>query len=324
MALRLIEMVVQEKDSADIHELLKEQKVLDHRHLRLPDGEVLVRILLDAERNEAVLDLLEKRYAGEAGNRMVILPVEATLPRADPEPALAAVPGQPPPEEKQPAEGKPPGRIGREELYEDIKDAAQRSRVYLAMTVLSTVVAAIGLRHNSVTIIIIGAMVIAPLLGPNMALALELADRKVPTQMTRDCRPPKGRFILTIHDRGPVMAYEALRHYSQRDMTFRFVSNVDGTEFVEATLDLGPAETLFIVCSKTFTTLETLTNAHSARAWCLRKLGDEQAVRRYIVAVSTNAEGVAEFECADEPPLKHDSSTNALIRRYRRLRSQRS
>ncbi|MGP1677644.1 MAG: glucose-6-phosphate isomerase [Burkholderiales bacterium] len=96
-------------------------------------------------------------------------------------------------------------------------------------------------------------------------------------------------------DLGPVMAYEALRHYSQRDMTFRFVSNVDGTDFAEATRDLDPEETLFIVCSKTFTTLETLTNAHSARAWSLGKLGDESAVRRHFVAVSTNAEGVARF-----------------------------
>jgi uncharacterized hydrophobic protein (TIGR00341 family) len=163
MALRLIEMVLQEKDGAEVRELLKEHKVLEHRQIRLPDGEVLVRILLDAERNEAVLDLLEKHYTGEDGGRVVILPVEATLPRAEPEPAAA--PGQPALEET------PPGRIGREELYEDIKYAAQSSRVYLAMTVLSTVVAAIGLRHNSVAIII-GAMVIAPLLGPNMALAL--------------------------------------------------------------------------------------------------------------------------------------------------------
>ncbi len=96
-------------------------------------------------------------------------------------------------------------------------------------------------------------------------------------------------------DLGPVMAYEALRHYSQRDMTFRFVSNVDGTDFEEATRDLDPEETLFIVCSKTFTTLETLTNAHTARDWSLRKLVDERAVRRHFVAVSTNAEGVAKF-----------------------------
>ena len=96
-------------------------------------------------------------------------------------------------------------------------------------------------------------------------------------------------------DLGPVMAYEALRYYSQRDMTFRFVSNVDGTDFEEATRDLDPEETLFIICSKTFTTLETLTNAHSARAWSLRKLGDERAVRRHFVAVSTNGEGVSGF-----------------------------
>jgi glucose-6-phosphate isomerase len=96
-------------------------------------------------------------------------------------------------------------------------------------------------------------------------------------------------------DLGPVMAYEALRHYSRREMTFRFISNVDGTDFVEATRDLDPAETLFIVCSKTFTTLETLTNAHTARAWSLQALGDERAVRRHFVAVSTNADGVAKF-----------------------------
>jgi glucose-6-phosphate isomerase len=96
-------------------------------------------------------------------------------------------------------------------------------------------------------------------------------------------------------DLGPVMAYEALRDYSQRDLTFRFVSNVDGTDFVEATRDLAAAETLFIVCSKTFTTLETLTNAHAARAWCLRSLGDEHAIAKHFVAVSTNAGEVAKF-----------------------------
>ena len=96
-------------------------------------------------------------------------------------------------------------------------------------------------------------------------------------------------------DLGPVMAYEALRHYSQRDLSLRFVSNVDGTDFAEATHGLDPEDTLFIVCSKTFTTLETLTNAHSAREWSLRRLGDERAVRRHFVAVSTNAKGVSEF-----------------------------
>ncbi|UDL90454.1 glucose-6-phosphate isomerase [Mesorhizobium sp. PAMC28654] len=96
-------------------------------------------------------------------------------------------------------------------------------------------------------------------------------------------------------DLGPVMAYEALRHYSRRDMIFRFISNIDGTDFVEATRDLNPEETLFIICSKTFKTLETLTNAHTARQWVLRKLDEEQAVARHFVAVSTNADGVAEF-----------------------------
>ena len=96
-------------------------------------------------------------------------------------------------------------------------------------------------------------------------------------------------------DLGPVMAYEALRHYSRRDLTFRFVANVDGTDFAEATRDLDPAETLFIVSSKTFTTLETLTNAHTAREWTVRALGDERAVAKHFVAVSTSAAEVAKF-----------------------------
>ncbi|HEX6471110.1 MAG TPA: glucose-6-phosphate isomerase [Streptosporangiaceae bacterium] len=96
-------------------------------------------------------------------------------------------------------------------------------------------------------------------------------------------------------DLGPVMAYEALRHYSRRDMTFRFVSNVDSTDFVEATRDLSAAETLFIVSSKTFGTLETLTNAHSARDWVVGQLGAREAVAKHFVAVSTNAERVRDF-----------------------------
>jgi glucose-6-phosphate isomerase len=96
-------------------------------------------------------------------------------------------------------------------------------------------------------------------------------------------------------DLGPVMAYEALRHYTRRDLTFRFVSNVDSTDFVEATRDLQAAETLFIISSKTFGTLETLTNAHSARDWVVGQLGSADAVARHFVAVSTNAERVAEF-----------------------------
>jgi glucose-6-phosphate isomerase len=96
-------------------------------------------------------------------------------------------------------------------------------------------------------------------------------------------------------DLGPVMAYEALRHYTRRDLTFRFVSNVDSTDFAEATHDLSPDETLFIVSSKTFTTLETMTNARTARAWALAALGDESAIAKHFVAVSTNAGEVAAF-----------------------------
>src|SRR6516164_4730720 len=97
-------------------------------------------------------------------------------------------------------------------------------------------------------------------------------------------------------DLGPVMAYEALKHYSERAMTFRFVSNVDGTDFAEVVRDLDPAETLFIVSSKTFTTLETMTNAHTAREWLLAGLnGDDSAIAKHFVAVSTNAKEVTQF-----------------------------
>ncbi len=112
-----------------------------------------------------------------------------------------------------------------------------------------------------------------------------------------------GKRIKTIvnigiggSDLGPVMAYEALKHYSDRALTFRFVSNIDSTDLIEATIDLDPAETLFIVSSKTFTTLETMTNAHSARDWLLKGFGgDVKAVSKHFVAVSTNASKVAEF-----------------------------
>ncbi len=111
-----------------------------------------------------------------------------------------------------------------------------------------------------------------------------------------------GKRIQTIvnigiggSDLGPVMAYEALRHYSQRDLQFRFVSNIDGTDFHEATVDLDPEETLFIVASKTFTTLETMTNAHSAREWALAKLKQTESIAKHFVAVSTNAAEVSKF-----------------------------
>jgi uncharacterized hydrophobic protein (TIGR00341 family) len=163
MALRLIEMVLQEKDGVDLLDLLKEHKVLEHRQILLAGGDLLIRILLDAEHSEAVLDSLDKRFSSLTGTRVMMLPVEATLPRAEPEPV--ATPGEKAPEKET------PDRIGREELYEDIKDAARCSKPYLTMVALSTVVAAIGLQANNVTIVI-GAMVIAPLLGPNVAMAL--------------------------------------------------------------------------------------------------------------------------------------------------------
>jgi glucose-6-phosphate isomerase len=115
----------------------------------------------------------------------------------------------------------------------------------------------------------------------------------------RGCTGKRIRNVVNIgiggSDLGPVMAYEALRHYSDRALTLRFVSNIDGTDLFEATRDLDAAETLFIVCSKTFTTLETLTNANAARDWCVARLGDQQAVAKHFVAVSTNAPGVQAF-----------------------------
>ncbi|PKL81740.1 MAG: glucose-6-phosphate isomerase, partial [Ignavibacteriae bacterium HGW-Ignavibacteriae-3] len=96
-------------------------------------------------------------------------------------------------------------------------------------------------------------------------------------------------------DLGPVMAFEALKHYTKRDLNFRFVSNIDGTDFAEATRDADAEETLFIISSKTFTTLETMTNAHSAREWVLNQLNDHASIARHFVAVSTNADEVARF-----------------------------
>jgi uncharacterized hydrophobic protein (TIGR00341 family) len=165
MTLRLIEMVVPEPAGEELQKLLAEQSVLELKEISFGEGEVLVRILLEAEKSEAVLDILEKQYDGLEGYRIVVLPVEATLPRIEvPEP-------DEPPAGENPPEEKTPERISRHELYEDISDAAHFSRVYFAMVVLSAIVATIGMEHNSVTIVI-GAMVIAPLLGPNVALAL--------------------------------------------------------------------------------------------------------------------------------------------------------
>lgn len=161
MALRLIELVLPEDKGEEIRELLKEHHLLEHRQIPLPEEMLLVRILLDAEKSDVVLDLIEQQYADAESCRIVVLPVEATLPRIKVEDSSG--------DSKQDEEV--PERIGREELYEDIKDAARCTRVFLSMTVLATVVATVGLLTNSV-VLIIGAMVIAPLLGPNIALAL--------------------------------------------------------------------------------------------------------------------------------------------------------
>jgi len=171
VTLRLIEMVLPERAGEDLRQLLVEHPVLEVRQVGLREGEALVRILLEGEKSESVLDLLEKKYAGQEGYRVVVLPVEATLPRV--ELAQEAAPAESSPE------GKLPERISRQELYEDISDAARLSRVYFAMVVLSAIVATIGLDHNNVAIVI-GAMVIAPLLGPNVALALATALGDLP------------------------------------------------------------------------------------------------------------------------------------------------
>ena len=137
---------------------------------------------------------------------------------------------------------------------------------------------------------------------PGVHAVLDRMGRFADSVRSGEWKGHSGRRIRNIvnigiggSDLGPVMAYEALRHYTQRDLTFRFVSNVDATDFAEATHDLDAHETLFIVCSKTFTTLETLTNAHTARAWCVSALGSDAAVAKHFVAVSTNAQGVATF-----------------------------
>lgn len=160
MALRLIEMTLKKKENDEISKLLKKFNVVEHIQIHLVNGEVLNRILLEAKQSEEVLDSLEKKCKE---NRILILPVEATLPRVERSADKALM-------EFSKSE-KRSERISREELYENIKDAAECSKVYMMMIVLSTIVASVGLQNNN-TAIIIGSMVIAPLLGPNMALAL--------------------------------------------------------------------------------------------------------------------------------------------------------
>ncbi|MFO8007774.1 MAG: TIGR00341 family protein, partial [Candidatus Brocadiia bacterium] len=180
MALRLIEMVCPEEKRHEVEELLEEHKPLGLWHDRLLDEQVLVKILLTAEGAEAVLDKLETTYGGMEGFRILLVPVEAALPRPD-------VPEERPSE--APYEGAPkhlPTRISRHELYSDISAGTRLTRVYLAMLTLSTVVAGIGMWRDNVAVII-GAMVIAPLLGPNMALAFAttLGDGKLGREALR-------------------------------------------------------------------------------------------------------------------------------------------
>ncbi len=165
MALRLIEVLLNSQDAEDAVGLMGDCTVVEIQKIKLADDNVLLRVLMDAEQSESVLDPLEKRFGHKDGARILVMPIEATLPRVKVEE-----------KEDDKAEngeknGKRSERISREELYEDIKNGARLSRVYLAMVVLSTMVAAIGLQHNNVAVII-GAMVIAPLLGPNVALSL--------------------------------------------------------------------------------------------------------------------------------------------------------
>jgi len=160
MALRLIEMVCNEERRAEIEEVVREFEPLEVWHDRLMDDQIMVQILLHAEKAEAVLDTLESRFSWTEGFRVLLLNVEAVLPH-------------PKPPEKQPAHEQPlalPNRISRHEMYAEIHSSAKLDRTYVAMVVLSAVVAAIGLLDDNVAVVV-GAMVIAPLLGPCMALA---------------------------------------------------------------------------------------------------------------------------------------------------------
>jgi hypothetical protein len=168
MALRLIELILPEEKSKEVQELIKDYKPLGIWYEKLSENKILVRVLLSTEETEAVLDILEKQFSMSDGFRVILFPVEASIPRPE-------IPEEKPSEQEelQPEQAPEPKveRISREELYEDIADAAKISKVYIIMIILSSIVAAIGLLRNSVTVII-GAMVIAPLLGPNVALSL--------------------------------------------------------------------------------------------------------------------------------------------------------
>ncbi|MFZ5453774.1 MAG: TIGR00341 family protein [Thermodesulfobacteriota bacterium] len=164
MPQRLIEMVLPEASVDEARQLLEQQKVIDVWYNTLSANQTLIKILVSVEESEPLIDLLDKHYFHDKGFRLILLPVAATLPRLEIEKEKA-----PPPTEEN--EKKRAARVSREELYTQITDTSKPSAAYFAMVVLSTVVAAIGLINNNVAVVI-GAMVIAPLLGPNIALAL--------------------------------------------------------------------------------------------------------------------------------------------------------
>jgi uncharacterized hydrophobic protein (TIGR00341 family) len=171
MALRLIEVFLPAEEENRIHEILKDHSILGSWQEGLSQGQILIRLLLPAEQTGEVLDLLEKHFAAVEGFRMILLPVEASIPRPQEEEAAPSDQKQPPSEEKQ------IGGISREELYADVEETAKLSWIYLVLVLLSSIVAAIGILRDNV-VVTIGAMVIAPLLGPNVALSLAttLAD----------------------------------------------------------------------------------------------------------------------------------------------------
>jgi hypothetical protein len=166
MALRLIELFLPEKSGRFVEKLLDEKQLLGIWREKIGDDKVLVRLLLRAEDTEAVMDSFDKRFSADDGFRVMLLPVEATLPRPEVPEEQQEAKAEELPVEKPKAE-----RISREELYADIEDSAKFSKAFIVMVVLSSIVAAIGLLHSNITVIM-GAMVIAPLPGPSVALSL--------------------------------------------------------------------------------------------------------------------------------------------------------
>lgn len=176
MALRLIELFIPKENSQEVEQLLKEHQILGVWREHLSEGDLLVRILLPTEETEAVLDIFEKTFSNLDRFRIILLRVEASIPR--PKPPEETTTKEALTEPEKALENKVE-RISREELYADVVDSAKISIVYVVMVILSSIVAAIGLLHNNITVII-GAMVIAPLLGPNVALSLATTLGDIP------------------------------------------------------------------------------------------------------------------------------------------------